>query len=178
MNKRSLIIGYGNVYCHDDGVALHIINRLRTQSGLRELQPDEDGLDELGNSLDTILLHQLIPEIITIVTQYDKVVFVDAHKGTIPDDVRIVGVKEERGFHAVTHHMSPGMLLAMARQTHPFVPEAYLISVKGEDFDFGPGLSETCRIRADAAVQKILELLNSQDKKSVLPAFVWVLSPF
>ena len=166
MNKRSLIIGYGNVYCHDDGVALHIINRLRTQSGLRELQPDEDGLDELGNPLDTILLHQLVPEMITVVMQYDKVVFADAHKGTIPDDVRVVEVKEERGFHAVTHHMSPGMLLAMARQTHPFVPEAYLISVKGEDFDFGLGLSETCGIRADVAVQKILELVNSQDKNS------------
>ncbi len=166
MNKRSLIIGYGNVYCHDDGVALYIINRLRKQSGIRELQPDEDGLDELGHSLDSALFHQLVPEIIPILTQYQKVVFVDAHRGTIPDDVRVVEGKEERGFHAVTHHMSPGMLLAMARQTHHFSPEAYLISVKGEDFDFGLGLSDTCRIRADAAVQKILELVNSQDKKS------------
>jgi len=166
MNKRSLIIGYGNVYCHDDGVALHIINRLRTELGLRELQPDEDGLDELGHSLDAVILHQLVPEIIPVVTQYDRVVFVDAHKGTIPDDVRVIEVKEELGFHAVTHHMSPGMLLAMARQTHHFAPVAYLISVKGGDFDFGLGLSESCRCRADSAVQKILELVNLQDKKS------------
>ncbi|HSB03814.1 MAG TPA: hydrogenase maturation protease [Thermodesulfobacteriota bacterium] len=165
MNKRSLIIGYGNVYCHDDGVALHIINRLRTQSGLRELQPDEDGYDELGGSLDTLLLHQLVPEIMTILTQYDQVVFVDAHKGIIPDDVRVVAVREELGFHAVSHHMSPGMLLAMARQAHHFAPEAHLVSVKGEDFDFGLGLSRTCRVRADAAVQRILELVNSQDKE-------------
>jgi hydrogenase maturation protease len=166
MNKRSLIIGYGNVYCHDDGVALHIINRLRTELGLRELQPDEDGLDELGHSLDTVILHQLVPEIIPVVTQYDRVVFVDAHKGTIPDDVRVIEVKEALGFHAVTHHMSPGMLLAMSRQTHHFAPVAYLISVKGEDFDFGLGLSESCRCRADSAVQKTLELVNLQDKKS------------
>ena len=160
MSDRSLVIGYGNVYCHDDGVALYIINCLRKQSGLRELQPDEDGLDELGHSLDTALLHQLVPEIIPLVTQYRKVVFVDAHKGIIPDDVRVVDVKEEMGFHAVTHHMSPGMLLAIARQTQHFAPEGHLVSVKGDDFDFGLGLSEPCKIRADAAVQKILELLK------------------
>ena len=164
MNKRSLIIGYGNVYCRDDGVAFHIINRLRKQSGIRELQLDEDGLDELGHALDSALLHQLVPEIIPIVTQYQKVVFVDAHRGTISDDVRVVDVKEEFGFHAVTHHMSPGMLLATARQIERFAPVGYLVSVKGEDFDFGLGLSESCRIRADSAVQKILELLNSKEE--------------
>ena len=164
MSKRSLIIGYGNIYCHDDGVALYIINRLRKQSGIRELQPDEDGLDELGYFFDSALFHQLVPELIPILTQYQKVVFVDAHRGTIPDDVRVVDVKEEFGFHAVTHHMSPGMLLATARQTQRFAPVGHLVSVKGEDFDFGLGLSEPCRIRADSAAQTILELLNSKDE--------------
>jgi len=159
MSKRSLIIGYGNVYCHDDGVALYVINSLRKRLGLRDLQPDEDGLDELGQPIDTVLLHQLVPETIPVLSQYQQVVFVDAHQGTIPEDVRVVRVKEELGFHAVTHHMSPGMLLAMARQTHHFAPEAHLVSVKGEDFDFGLGLSEPCRLRAATALQKILELL-------------------
>ena len=159
MDKRSLIIGYGNVYCRDDGVAFYVINNLRKSLGLRDLQPDEDGLDGLGHPLDTVLLHQLVPETIPIVTQYQIVIFVDAHQGTIPEDVRVVRVKEELGFHAVTHHMSPGMLLAMARQTHQVAPEAYLVSVKGDDFDFGLGLSEHCKLRADIALQKILELL-------------------
>lgn len=162
MDNKSLIIGYGNVYCHDDGVALYVINNLRKRSGLRDLQTDEDGLDDLGQPVDTVLLHQLVPEVIPIVIQYQRVIFVDAHQGTIPEDVRVVRVKEELGFHAVTHHMSPGMLLATARQTHQAAPEAYLVSVKGDDFDFGLGLSEPCRLRAETATQKILELLNNQ----------------
>jgi hydrogenase maturation protease len=165
VDKRSLIIGYGNVYCHDDGVALYIINALRKHSGLRELQPDEDGLDELGHVLDTVLLHQLLPEVMPDLTHYQHVVFVDAHKGIIPDDVRVVKVQEEFGFHAVTHHMSPGMLLATIRQTHHSVPEAHLVSVKGEDFDFGLGLTEPCRLRAEVAVQRIVELVNPQNEK-------------
>lgn len=160
-NKRFLIVGYGNVYCRDDGVALHIINLLRNRFGLRELQPDEDGLDELGHPVDTVLLHQLLPEVIPDLTDYQHVVFVDAHTGTIPDDLRVVEVREEFGFHAVTHHMSPGMLLATVRQTYHVCPKAHLVSVKGDDFDFGLGLSEACRGRAESAAWKILDLLNN-----------------
>ncbi len=160
MNDRTLIIGYGNVYCRDDGVAFQVINLLRKGMRLKELQPDEDGMDDLGHPLDTILLHQLVPEIVPVACRYQRLVFVDAHTGTIPEDVRVVEVKEEMGFHAVTHHMSPGMLLAMARQTECSVPTAYLVSVKGDDFDFGLGLSDACKARVDSAVQTIRDLLR------------------
>ncbi len=160
MEIRSLVIGYGNVYRHDDGVALYIINRLRNLTGTEELKPDEDGLEDLKNPIDTIMLHQLVPETIPILQNYDRVVFVDAHKGIIPDDVRLVKIQEEFAFHAVTHHMSPGLLLAMARKTQHAAPEAHLVSVKGENFDFGVGLSEACRLRADDAVERIGRLLR------------------
>jgi hydrogenase maturation protease len=160
MNMRMLVIGYGNTYCHDDGVALYIINHLRRRHGIRELLPDEDGLDELEQApdLDSIMLHQLVPEIVPVAARYERVVFVDAHAGSIPDDVRVIRVQEEHHFHAVTHHMSPGMILNMARETESAAPPGYLVSVRGEDFDFGFGLSEQCMRRADIAIEKILDL--------------------
>jgi hydrogenase maturation protease len=161
MKDRTLIIGYGNAYCHDDGVGLYVINQLRNRLGLRELQPDEDGIDEVGYGLDTIMVHQLIPEIIPVLADYPAVIFVDAHMGVIPDDVRVVPVEEERRFHAVTHHMSPGMILSMVRDMKGKAPSGYLVSVRGEDFDFGLGITEVCRRRADLAVEKILDLLDS-----------------
>jgi hydrogenase maturation protease len=163
MDKRILLIGYGNIYCRDDGVAFYVINLFRQRLGLPILQADEDGLDGLGHSFDTILLHQLVPEIGSVVVQYQHVVFIDAHKGVIPDDVRVIEVQEELSFHAVTHHMSPGMLLATARQTHHFAPKAHLVSVKGDNFDFGLGLTEPCRLRAEVAVQKIVILTNPEN---------------
>ncbi len=45
-----------------------------------------------------------------------------------------------------------------------FAPEAYLVSVKGEDFDFGLGLSESCRLRAEMATQRILKLIDPKAK--------------
>jgi len=161
MEDGILIIGYGNAYCHDDGVALYVINELRRLRGVRELPPDEDGLDELGHKLDTVMLHQLIPEIIPVVADYRLVFFIDAHLGTIPEKIRVVRVEEELGFHAVSHHMSPGMVLRMVRETKGIAPVGYLVSVRGENFDFGFGVSDTCKVSADVAVKKILDLAES-----------------
>jgi len=153
-----LLIGYGNAYCHDDGVALYIMNELRRRRGIRELQPDEDGLDDLGHEFDSIMLHQLVPEVVPVVANYERVVFLDTHVGSIPEDVRVVRVQEEDRFHAVTHHMSPGMILSMVRKTKDTAPSGYLVSVRGTDFDFGLGLSDPCKLCADLAIQKILDL--------------------
>jgi hydrogenase maturation protease len=155
-----LVIGYGNVYCRDDGAGHYVVNALRKRMGIRELQPDEDGMEELGKDLDTLLVHQLIPEIASVAARYHTVVFVDAHTGIIPEEIRVVPVKEEYGLHAVSHHMSPGMFLATARKDRGTAPPGYLVSIKGDDFNFGLGLSDACRIRADASVQEILKLIQ------------------
>jgi hypothetical protein len=52
------------------------------------------------------------------------------------------------------------MILAMVRKMKEGGPPGYLVSVKGKDFDFGLGLSDPCRLRADMAIQKILGLIN------------------
>ena len=161
IHRRTLVIGYGNPYCRDDGVGFYIVNALRKRLGFPELEADEDGLDGLGRAVDTILLHQLVPEIAPLLPSYQTVLFVDAHTGAVPDEIRFIPVAEEYGFHAVTHHLSPGMLLAFARRQRGLVPEGYLLSVQGDDFDFGLGLSQPCRRRADDAVERIVSLLPS-----------------
>lgn len=162
---RTLVIGYGNPYRRDDGVALYIANALRRNQGLRSLEWSEDGLDDCGHPLDTVVLHQLLPEIAPMLADYDLAVFVDAHTGVIPDDIRVVPVEEEYGFQAVTHHMSPGMVMALARAARGQAPRAVLVSVRGEDFDFGEGLTEGCKARADEAVRMILTMARAAPQR-------------
>lgn len=166
---KSLVIGYGNAYCHDDGVALYVINELRRLYGIRDLQPDDEGLDELGHEFDSVMLHQLVPEVVSLVADYSLVIFVDAHLGHLPEDVRIIKVQEEHRFHAVTHHMSPGMILSLTRQAKGISPKGYLVSVKGENFNFGLGISVPCRLAADEAIKKILDLLGSPSPELLAP---------
>jgi Ni,Fe-hydrogenase maturation factor len=54
--------------------------------------------------------------------------------------------------------MSPGMILGMVREAKGVAPVSYLVSVRGENFDFGFGISETCRLSVDVAIKKILDL--------------------
>ncbi len=160
-----LVIGYGNTYCGDDGVGFYVVNALRSRLGVRELQTDEDGLDDLGHGIDSIMLYQLVPEVAPALSKYRTVVFVDAHLGTVPEDVRVIRVNEEFSFHAVTHHMSPGMLLATARKTNGSAPTGYVVSIRGERFDFGLGLTDECKVRADLAIERILGLAEEMAPK-------------
>lgn len=158
---RTLIIGYGNPYRRDDGVAWHIINAIRAHLGLGPLAREDDGEDQLGGAVDTLMLHQLLPELAPLFKDYGQVVFVDAHAGSIPENVRVIAVEEEYGFQAVTHHMSPGMMLRLAREVSGEAPpQGWLVSVRGADFDFGEELSEPCRAFAAEATAIILEFLG------------------
>jgi Ni,Fe-hydrogenase maturation factor len=100
----------------------------------------------------------LVPEVVPVAGQYPLIVFIDAHTGTIPEDVRLVRVGEDRRFHSVTHHMSPGRVLSMIHEITGNTTEAFLVSVRGENFDFGFGISSQCRQSADLAIRKILDL--------------------
>ena len=166
MTGRTLIIGYGNPYRRDDGVAYHVINALRARLDRPALALDNDGEDELGGEVDTLMLHQLLPELAPLLARYALVIFVDAHVGIIPEEVRVAAVEEAYEFQAVTHHMSPGTMLHLARDTVGVAPVGFLVSVKGEDFDFGTGLSSACRAHAVAAVEKIMEMIEEINPES------------
>jgi long-subunit fatty acid transport protein len=43
---------------------------------------------------------------------------------------------------------------------HRLAPRCHLVSVKGDDFDFGLGLTDPCGARAEVAAQKVVDLLN------------------
>lgn len=150
---RTLLIAYGNPSRRDDGVGFHVLNALRRKLGRAPLTLEEDGTDELGGKIDTICLHQLAPELAEWVAEYDMVVFIDAHvPDAYPELIREESVGMECSIGLVTHHMKPEMIMAMARALYGRAPAAWLISIRGHDFDFGTELSpQTAAVVADAA---------------------------
>jgi hydrogenase maturation protease len=160
MSGRVLIVGYGNPYRRDDGVAYHVINRIRQQQGKTVLSQDEDGMDDLGHPIDTLMQHQLLPELAPLLAEYQTIVFVDAHTAACPDPVRVVPVEPQYGFHAVTHHISPSMLLELTRASQGVTPVSWLVSIRGDDFDFGDFLSPACERAIPEAVTQIMDLIR------------------
>jgi hydrogenase maturation protease len=152
---RSLIIGYGNPSRRDDGVGLAVVNGLRARLGKAPLEIGDDGYNELGGAVDTLFLQQLMPELAETLAGYDRVWFVDAHVGIVPELVRRVTLHPNDDPALVSHHFKPEALLLLADQFYGHMPQGELVSIRGIDFDFGDGLTAET---AEGVAQVIQEL--------------------
>ena len=156
--KRTLVLGFGNVYRRDDGVAFAVLNALRERLGRPPLDIDDDGFDDLGQAIDMVLLHQLVPELAEVATPYDQLIFVDAHVSAIEEPVRQEELEACFRSATVSHQLHPCTLLALIEQMRGQAPRGALISVRGYDFDFGEGLSEETAALVPEAVEQIMAL--------------------
>jgi hydrogenase maturation protease len=161
--KRTLVAGFGNLFRRDDGLGSAVVNAVRERLGRPILEPLDDGFDDLGHEVDTIVLHQLVPELAETIKDYSLLIFVDAHVGTIPETLH-----EERlraGFKAplVSHQFRPSTVLALSDQMYGHVPETVLLSLRGYDFDFGKGLSVQAADLVAPAADRIFALIEEPE---------------
>ena len=145
--KRMLIIGYGNPSRRDDGVGHYVIERLERLA---------------VSGVDTLALHQLGPELAGTLKDYDLVIFADAHSGEYREEVRVASVEAVYRPSAFTHLMSPSSLLTLTKSLYQKELQAFIVSIRGHDFDFGMELSEKTQRWADVAVERILEMSDAR----------------
>jgi hydrogenase maturation protease len=160
MNSKTIIIGYGNIYRTDDGVAFAVINELRRQLKQEPLEEGDTGLDELGGENDSIFLLQLVPEIMELLAGYNRIIFVDAHVGSDMEDLNCSPVEAQYISSSFTHHMTPSALLAFLKTMYQREPEAHLVSIRGCDFDFKQTLSPRVQALVQPAVDTILKVID------------------
>ncbi|MCL0078267.1 hydrogenase maturation protease [Dehalococcoidia bacterium] len=156
--KKTLVIGFGNVHRRDDGVGFVVINSVRERLGRPPLDAEDDGFDDLGHEIDTILLHQLVPDMAEMIAGYDLVIFVDAHVGIIPELLREEEVIARCETTIVPHQLHPRTVLALAHQLYGGQSRGVLLSIRGHDFDFGEGLSTQTAALVPSAVNRVLAL--------------------
>ena len=157
---RTLVIGFGNLDRADDGAAYHVINALRKRLKQDALPEEETGLDDLVAQVDSTFLMQLAPELIDIAASYDEIIFVDAHVDDNLADLHCGPVNPRHAPSTFTHHITPGMLLALLKAIHRKEPTGHLVSLRGYDFDFHRGLSENTESLIDPAVAAIMKLID------------------
>ena len=101
---NTLFIGYGNPDRQDDGVAWHVLAGIASQLGMEPSTSWEDPLP-CAPEADFAFYLQLTPELAEDLTAYDRVCFVDAHTGKIPENVQMVDVISR--ISNITFHASP-----------------------------------------------------------------------
>ncbi len=156
---RTIIVGYGNIDRSDDGAAFAIINLVRERLAYNILKAGDTGLENLNGINDSVFLPQLLPEIMDMLRGYDRIIFVDAHTGEGLDDVNCSRITPQYVSSTFTHHMTPEALLAFLKTIYNHDPEAFLVSIKGYDFDFKRDFSPETEMLLLPACDKILQLL-------------------
>jgi hydrogenase maturation protease len=161
--KRTLVIGFGNAHRRDDGVGFVVINALREQLDRPPLEAEDNGSGDLGGEIDTLHLHQLVPDLAETVALYDLVIFVDAHVGTIPDPIREEHLIAGYDSTIVPHQLHPRTVLALAHQLYGGQTRGVLLSIRGHDFDFGEGLSVQTAALVAPAVAGVLAVAGDEE---------------
>jgi hydrogenase maturation protease len=163
--KKTLILGYGNPDRQDDGVAWTIVKDV---AGRLKVPPptifDTTVISPDGTLTLSVAL-QLLPEMAELISQYERVCFVDAHTGRVPEDLSIQDLGAEFQKSPFTHHLTPQTCLSLAKTLYRASPEARLVSVRGYEFGFSNDLSTRTRMLAHQAVNHIVEWLAERTPK-------------
>lgn len=160
-NARILVIGYGNPDRQDDGVAWHVLCGLSKHLG-RPVPAMDEGFFPTGDNPDLMFVLQLTPDLAEKIADYEKVCFVDAHIGAFTEPIRVLPLKPSYQSSAFTHHMKPETCMALVFQLYNMQPDALIVSVKGDAFEFTDRLSPAAANRIHKAVDIVTNFC--QDK--------------
>lgn len=149
---KALVCGYGNPFRTDDGVG-HLL-----APAVAEM------ISSLGGEAEVRLEHQLLPEMAEEFGEYDLLVFADARvPGTgSGDGYDIREISPDPALEGLNiHSVGPEWVLALAAAIGGSVPPAVLVSVEGDSFDFGEGLTVACSERMKNALSSFKDRLRT-----------------
>jgi hydrogenase maturation protease len=153
---KTLVLGLGNDLYGDDGVGIHIIQRLESDDLCRKKFADcLAGVDLLASGLTGLAL-------LDVIVGYDRLVIVDTIKRSSPRTGRIHVLDADKLRHIPgpsPHYVSIPQTITAGRQLGLHVPEKIrVIGVEAKNLYFlGEGLTETMQ----SAVPDILDALKS-----------------
>jgi hydrogenase maturation protease len=124
---KVLIIAYGNPLRSDDGLAWRVAEKLSEQY--------------LTSDVESIMCHQLTPELALPASQASLVLFIDAARAGIPGEIATQPIEARQSSSIFTHEFSPSTILNVAQELYGRCPKAFAISMCGECFDHGEVLS-------------------------------------
>ena len=159
MNKW-IILGYGNPDRGDDGVAWHLLNELLIGQGIHQVDLLISEITDLNGKADIWFNFQLLPEISELIAKYDRALFIDAHTGEITEEINFLKIEPDFKNSPFTHHFTPSSCLAIAESIAGRYPEAWLLSIRGFNFEFSRELSPKTKELSIIALQQIQALIS------------------
>jgi hydrogenase maturation protease len=139
-------IGYGNELRSDDGIGQRVANAL-----------------QLSN-VKSIAVHQLTPELAEVLANSEFAVFIDACLATENSQVQIQLLSPESLNVIAGHTADPRSLLALTKALYGYCPQAWWVTIPGENFELGENLSPLAEQGIKIAIDKINHLIKTVRK--------------
>jgi len=147
---KILFYGYGNPSRQDDGLGIKFCESLE-----RWKEKIEDELSFETN-------YQLNAEDSSIIKDFDLIVFVDAIKEqTEPFCLKRILPSDVISFS--THSMTPECVLSLCDELYNKKPIAYILSIKGFEWNFGENLTEEALNNLNMALEFIKDKLRKNN---------------
>ncbi len=147
-----LVIGYGSDLRGDDALGPEVAHQV-ADLGLADVR--------------VLTLPQLLPELAEDLAEVRLAIFVDARMGTARPAVEVSRIEPAPSGHLMTHATDPRPLLTLTRAVYGRAPEAWLLTVTGQDFGFRDGLSSVAARNARAARDQVAALIRTRRKCAV-----------
>jgi hydrogenase maturation protease len=120
---RTLVVGYGSPIRGDDAIG--------------PLAADALAAGPLPPGLRVLSRHVLTAELAEDLAAADRVIFLDAAAQGRPGELRVCTLEPDAGaVSTMAHFLDPRELLAWCETLYQRVPQAWLVSVAGESFDY------------------------------------------
>ena len=148
MRSETWVVGIGNPLRGDDGAGWAVVEALA---------------DLAIDSIQTVGVHQLLPELLDSIHAAERVIFVDARANGEPGRVMVTSIQPTSDGPASSHQLHPAVLLAMGMELYGRMPSATLITITGEDFGFQEHLSPAVQQAIIEAVCQIEKFMQAKE---------------
>lgn len=144
-----LVVGYGSPLRGDDAVGPYVVEQLAATA---------------HQHFDTLVLHQLTPDVAEVVARRRLVIFVDA--AISAEQLRVERLFPAREAGDLGHQCGPREILALAECLYQARPAAWLVGIPAEDFSLGGSFSPKARQALAQAERAVLDLADDKSAAS------------
>jgi len=156
---KVLVVGVGNPGRRDDGLGGALVDRINVEKKGGQA-PISREIGACPLSIKAEWKCQLNIEDAQAVQDADLVVFADATtEGEEPATLEEIAPAAQ--IAVTTHAMAPASVLALAEELYGRAPKAYLLAIRGYDFDIGETLSPQAAANLESALSLFSEFLLS-----------------
>ena len=149
---KILVYGFGNPGRQDDALGVEFVERLErlsTEVGTEHLHFDCNYQLNIEDAVD-------LPE-------YDLVVFADATMEDIADFL-VSRIEPSSETEFTMHAVSPAFVLDVCRRFYGPPPPAYLIHIRGYEWDLQEGCTAEAKRNLERSVEHVWNVISDPDK--------------